>query len=43
MCILEMSKVLMYKFHYGYIKKKYDSKSKLLITDNDSLLYDIKN
>ena len=23
MCILELSKVLMYKFHYDYIKKKY--------------------
>ena len=28
-CILEMSKVLMYKFHYDYIKYKYDNKSKL--------------
>ena len=28
-CILELSKVLMYKFHYDYIKNKYDNKSKL--------------
>ena len=25
MCILELSKVLMYKFHYYYIKNNYDS------------------
>ena len=42
MCILELSKVLMYKFHYDYIKNKYDNKSKLFFTDNDSLLYEIK-
>ena len=29
MCILELSKVLMYEIHYGYIKNKYDNKSKL--------------
>ena len=29
MCILELSKVLKYEFHYDYIKNKYDSKSKL--------------
>ena len=29
-CILELSKVLMYKFHYDYIKNKYDSNSRLL-------------
>ena len=26
MCILELSKVLMYKFCYDYIKNKYDNK-----------------
>ena len=42
MCILELSKVLMYKFHYDYIKIKYDNKSNLLFTDTDSLMYEIK-
>ena len=42
MCILELSKVSMYEFHCDYIKNKYDDKSKLLLTDNDSLMYEIK-
>ena len=33
MCILELSKVLMYKFHYDYMKNKYGNKSRLLFTD----------
>ena len=41
-CILELSKVLMYEFHYDYIKNKYDNKSKLLFTDTDNLMYEIK-
>ena len=42
MCILELSKVLMYKFHCDYIKNKYDKKSKLIVTGTDSLMYEIK-
>ena len=42
MCMLEFSKVLMYEFHYDYIKNKYDKKSKLLFIDTDSLMYEIK-
>ena len=42
MCILELSKVLMYEFHCNYIKNKYDNKSKLSITYTNSLMYEIK-
>ena len=39
--VLELSKWLMYDFHYSFIKKNFDAE--LLFTDTDSLAYEIKS
>jgi len=40
--ILELSKLIMLRVHYGFFKAKYGDKVKLLFTDTDSLCYSIE-
>ena len=40
MCILDISKIVMYKFHYNFIMPKYPG-TKLMFTDTDSFCYHI--
>ena len=40
--ILDISKTLMYKFWYGYLKPKYGHKIKLCYTDTDSFVIEVK-
>ena len=44
MAILDISKTLLYDFHYNFIKVKYPGdESKLMFSDTDSLLYRLKS
>lgn len=38
----DVTKILMYDFHYGYMRKKYHNNCKLWYTDTDSLIYELK-
>ena len=42
MCIFELIKVLICEFYYNYFKNKYSNNTRLLFTDTDSLVYEIK-
>ena len=40
--ILDLSKIVMYEFHYDYMKQKYPEGLTLCYMDTDSLIYDIE-
>ena len=40
--ILELIKVLRYELHYDYTNNKYGNKSRLLFTETNCLMYEIK-
>ena len=42
LCILEISKIIMYEFWYDYVKNKYGNKARLCYTDTDSFVINIK-
>ena len=37
--ILDLSKTVMYEFHYDYMLHEYDSKASLMYMDTDSFVY----
>jgi len=41
-CVLELPKVIMYKFYYDYMKPKYQDRCMLLFTDTDLLCCQIE-
>ena len=42
MCIFDFCKILIYEFHYDYMKNKYGNKSRLFFTDTNSLMHETK-
>jgi len=40
-CILDLSKLLMLRFHYHWFKEKFDIRCTLLLKDTDSLIYKV--
>lgn len=41
--VLDLAKLKMYEFHYSFIKKMYGNRARLLMTDTDSLMYEIQS
>ncbi|XP_070150992.1 uncharacterized protein [Polyergus mexicanus] len=42
MCILDISKIRLYEFHYEYMLPLYRDKCKIMYTDTDSLIYRVE-
>ena len=42
MCILDISKMRLYEFHYEYMVPRYGDKARIMYTDTDSLIYSVE-
>lgn len=42
LCVLDISKTLMYDFHYSFMRQKFGDKCRMMYTDTDSFIYHIK-